>query len=260
MILFLAGTSDARALAVELQEKGHQVLATVVTENAAHSLEEAGIPAQIGRLDGEQLARLAQERGAKAIVDASHPFAEEASRNAMTAANLENLPYIRYEREREDYSTHPLITKVKDYEEAAEKAAHHQGTVFLTTGSKTLEVFTKKLLGLPGLILVARMLPRLDNMEKCQRLGVEQKNIIAMQGPFSQELNRALYCQYGASLVISKESGKQGSVDEKIEAALELGIPVLLIERPPLHYGTVYSDFDGVLQALAEKIGEEQII
>lgn len=259
MILFLAGTSDARALAVDLQEKGFRLLATVVTESAAHSLEEAGVATQIGRLDEEQLAHLVQEREAQAIVDASHPFAEEASRNAMKAANLANVPYIRYERAREEHASSPLITRVKNYEEAAEMAIHHQGTVFLTTGSKTLEVFTKKLLGLSGLTLVARMLPRLDNMEKCQRLGVEQKNIVAMQGPFSKDLNVALYRQYGATLVISKESGKQGSVDEKIEAALELGIPVLLIERPPLHYGTVYSDFNGVLQALAEKIGEEQI-
>lgn len=257
MILLLAGTSDARELAIFLQEQGYRVLATVVTESAAHSLREAGIEVNMGRLDSQQLATLAQNIQAKAIVDASHPFAEEASRNAMDGAGVAGIPYIRYERPREDPLSHSLITKVKDYEEAAEKASHHQGVVMLTTGSKTLEVFTQKLLGKPGITLVARMLPRLDNMEKCQRLGVEQKNIIAIQGPFSRELNAALYRQFGATLVISKESGKQGSVDEKIEAAVELGIPVLLIERPSINYGTVFSDFNRVLQALKEQVGKE---
>lgn len=258
MILLLAGTSDARELAATLQSKGYSLLATVVTQSAANSLKEAGIEVHMGRLDSQQLAMLAKNIQAKAIVDASHPFAEEASRNAMDAARFLKLPYIRYERPREVGYSYPLITKVQDYEEAAEQASHHQGVVMLTTGSKTLEVFTKKLLGKPGLTLIARMLPRLDNMEKCEKLGVEQKNIIAMQGPFSRELNAAMYRQYGVSLVISKESGKQGSVDEKIEAAMELGIPVILIQRPGINYGTAYSDYQGVVEALKKQVGKEQ--
>lgn len=258
MILLLAGTSDARELAATLQSKGYSLLATVVTQSAANSLKEAGIEVHMGRLDSQQLAMLAQNIQAKAVVDASHPFAEEASRNAMDAARFLKLPYFRYERPREAGYSYPLITKVQDYEEAAEQASHHQGVVMLTTGSKTLEVFTKKLLGKPGLTLIARMLPRLDNMEKCEKLGVEQKNMIAMQGPFSRELNAAMYRQYGVSLVISKESGKQGSVDEKIEAAMELGIPVILIQRPGINYGTAYSDYQGVVEALKKQVGKEQ--
>lgn len=260
MILLLAGTSDARELAITLQKKGYSLLATVVTDSAANSLQEAGIKVHMGRLDSQQLAKLATQCQAQAIVDASHPFAEEASRNAMDAARFLEIPYLRYERPREDGYSHPLITKVKDYEEAAKFASHHQGVVMLTTGSKTLEVFTKKLLGKHGLTLVARMLPRLDNMEKCQKLGVEQKNIIAMQGPFSKELNVAMYRQYGATLVVSKESGKQGSVDEKIEAAIELEIPILLIERPSIQYGTTYSGFNGVIEALKKQVGKEQTL
>lgn len=258
MILLLAGTSDARELAATLQSKGYSLLATVVTQSAANSLKEAGIEVHMGRLDSQQLAMLAQNIQAKAVVDASHPFAEEASRNAMDAARFLKLPYFRYERPREAGYSYPLITKVQDYEEAAEQASHHQGVVMLTTGSKTLEVFTKKLLGKPGLTLIARMLPRLDNMEKCEKLGVEQKNMIAMQGPFSRELNAAMYRQYGVTLVISKESGKQGSVDEKIEAAMELGIPVILIQRPGINYGTAYSDYQGVVEALKKQVGKEQ--
>lgn len=259
MILFLAGTSDARELAVLLKEKGYDLLGTVVTESGANSLREAGIAVHQGRLNREQLAILAKKYQARVIVDASHPFAEEASRNAMAAARLLNIPYLRYERPEEREYSHPLLRKVKDYEEAAEMASHHQGVVMLTTGSKTLEIFTKKLLGKPGLTLIARMLPRVDNMEKCEKLGIEQKHIIAMQGPFSKELNAAMYRQYGVTLVISKESGKQGSVDEKVQAAIDLGIPVLLIQRPTIAYKEIYRDFHGIVQAVAKHVGKEQM-
>ncbi|WP_047150409.1 precorrin-6A reductase [Aneurinibacillus tyrosinisolvens] len=259
MILVLAGTSDARELALSIQAAEYGLLTTVVTDSAAKSMQEAGLPVRVGRMDAEEISQLISEQHFTAVVDASHPFAEEASRNALEGAKRANVPYIRYERASVQESAHPLVTTVDDYAEAAEAAAQHKGTVMLTTGSKTLQVFTERLLGLPDIRLVARMLPRRDNMEKCEQLGVEQKNIVAMQGPFSKEMNTALYKQFDVTLMITKESGKVGSVDEKLEAAIELGIPTLMIARPKVEYGAVFSDFANVVQALHEKIGEGKV-
>ncbi|MBK3493719.1 precorrin-6A reductase [Viridibacillus sp. YIM B01967] len=249
MILFLAGTSDARELAIEMQQASYPVLATVVTDSAAKSLVEAGIETHIGRLTADDMASFIQTKNFKAVVDASHPFAEEASKNALAGAKLANVPYIRYERESQQFVDDKLIT-VKDYEEAANLAAKKRGVVMLTTGSKTLGTFTEKLLGLEDTRVIARMLPRLDNMEKCADLGVEQKNIVAIQGPFSKELNIALYKQYGVTLMITKESGKVGSVDEKITAALECGIETIMIARPKVAYENVHSTFEAIIHSL----------
>lgn len=249
MIFMLAGTSDARNLALELQSAGHAVTATVVTESAASSLAEVGLPHVVGRLTGEEMATIIMEQGYHLVVDASHPFAEEASKNAMAAAEQANVPYIRYERAHEHYA-HPLITVVKDYEEAAHLAAEKRGVIMLTTGSKTLATFTKVLNGLENTRVIARMLPRLDNMEKCEALGVAQKDIVAIQGPFSKELNEALFRQYDVTLMITKESGKVGSVDEKLDAALACGIETILIARPNIKYGQQYTAFEDVLQAV----------
>ncbi len=249
MIFMLAGTSDARDLALEIQSAGYDVTATVVTESAASSLAEVGLPHLVGRLTAEEMATIMTEQGYRLVVDASHPFAEEASKNAMAAAEQANIPYIRYERAHEHYS-HPLITVVKDYEEAAHLAAEKRGVIMLTTGSKTLATFTKVLHGLENTRVIARMLPRLDNMEKCEALGVAQRDIVAIQGPFSKELNEALFRQYDVTLMITKESGKVGSVDEKLEAALACGIETLLIARPNIKYGQQYSTFTEVLQAV----------
>ncbi|WP_397538574.1 precorrin-6A reductase [Rummeliibacillus pycnus] len=253
MIFMLAGTSDARELAIKLEGNGRKVIATVVTESAAKSLSEAGIKTNIGRLTKEQMTDFIKENQFQAIVDASHPFAEEASKNALSAADASGIPYIRYERASQTFSN-PLVTMVQDYEEAAKLAREKRGVIMLTTGSKTLGIFTKHLLGLENTRVVARMLPRLDNMEKCQALGVEQKDIIAMQGPFSKELNIALIHQYKATLMITKESGKVGSVDEKLEAALACGIETIMIARPKIQYENMHSSFEGVIEDLASKL------
>lgn len=249
MILVLAGTSDARALALKIKESGYSLLSTVVTENAADELKQVGINAHVGRLTEADMVSLIQSKGITAIVDASHPFAEEASKNAISAANKKKVPYIRYERESQTFQ-YEKMKVVESYEEAAEEAATKKGVVMLTTGSKTLQVFTKKLLGLSDIRLIARMLPRVDNMEKCEQLGFSQKNIVAIQGPFTKEFNQALYKQYGVTLMITKESGKVGSVDEKVEAAKDLGIEIIMIGRPKINYETVYSNFFDVVQEL----------
>jgi precorrin-6A/cobalt-precorrin-6A reductase len=251
-LLFLAGTGDARELAVRIMERGGSLLATVVTDSAAKSLEEAGVPARTGRLTTAEMSELIRSIGAAGVVDASHPFAEEASRNAMAAARAAGVPYLRYERSSQSYHDHPNVTIAGDYAQAADLAAERGGTIMLTTGSKTLSVFTQRLHGLPNTRLIARMLPRVDNMEKCEQLGVEQKNIVAMQGPFGKALNRALFEQYGVTLMITKESGKEGAVDDKLEAALEMGIETIVIGRPVIDYGTAFSGFDDVLDQVEQ--------
>jgi precorrin-6A/cobalt-precorrin-6A reductase len=174
----------------------------------------------------------------------------------MAAAIHSSVPYIRYERESILYHNHPKLIFVDDYEQAAEVAAQKQGVIMLTTGSKTLKIFADRLLGLPNTTLIARMLPRKDNMEKCEELGIEQKYIVAMQGPFTKELNAALYKQYNITLMITKESGKAGSVDEKLEAALELGIETVMIGRPSVNYGIQHSDFSKVLDNINQLLQE----
>lgn len=255
MILVLAGTSDARELAVRIKESGYELLSTVVTDSAAKSMEEAGLPVQVGRLTAQDLVSLIAKKGIRCVVDASHPFAEEASKNAMAASQEAGVPYIRYERESLSAPGSEKLIVVEDYVQAAELAAKKKGVIMLTTGSKTLKIFTDRLLGLPDTTLVARMLPRLDNMQKCEELGLEQKNIVAMQGPFSKDLNKALYDHYKVTLMITKESGKVGAFDEKVEAALEMGIETIVIGRPKIEYGEKFSDYDSVLTQLNQVTG-----
>lgn len=262
MILFLAGTSDAKELALLLYKEGYELIASVVTENAANELKQVQIPVRVGRMNEEMFERYVIEQRIEVMIDASHPFAEELSRTAMKVAKKVSIPYIRYERESKSYE-HRLVTYVNHYEEAAELAAQKKGVIFLTTGSKTLQIFTEQLLNLPNTRLIARMLPRKDNMEKCEALGLPQKNIVAIQGPFTKEFNKALFKQYGVTLMITKESGKEGAVDEKLEAALELNIETIMIKRPKMKYETMFHTFEDVLnhvRTLRKKGGNDEWI
>lgn len=252
MILIFAGTSDARELALGIQAADLPVLTSVVTDNAAIEMNKVNLPVRTGRLTSEEVVSLIKSKNIQAVVDASHPFAEEASKNAQAGAKVAGVPYIRYERQSQSFE-YDRLSLVDTYEEAAEIASTKQGVIMLTTGSKTLQVFTDKLLDLDQIRLVARMLPRKDNMEKCEMLGFPQKDIIAIQGPFSKELNKALYKQYEVKTMITKESGKQGSVDEKVEAAIEMGIEIIMISRPKIDYGTVYSNFTSVIDELKKR-------
>ena len=103
MILFLAGTSDARALALTIKEAGYNILTTVVTENAGKEMQKVGLDVYVGRLTNQDFTKLIQDQGFKVVVDASHPFAEEASKNALSSAQEANVPYIRYERESQTF-------------------------------------------------------------------------------------------------------------------------------------------------------------
>lgn len=122
MILFLAGTSDARALALTVKEAGYNILTTVVTENAGKEMQKVGLDVYVGRLTDHDFTTMIKDQGFQAIVDASHPFAEEASKNALLGAKAAGVPYIRYERESQVYEQKGIVM-VEGYEEAAEVAA-----------------------------------------------------------------------------------------------------------------------------------------
>ena len=109
--------------------------------------------------------------------------------------------------------------------------SHTDGNVFLTTGSKDLDVFTH----VPAYEkrLYVRVLPLRDSLERALFLGYAPGHIICMQGPFSTELNVAMFRQYKARFVVTKDSGKPGGFAEKQEAARMAGAQLIVVGRPP---------------------------
>ncbi|MCR4435144.1 MAG: precorrin-6A reductase [Clostridiales bacterium] len=245
-VLVVAGTADARQVIEELLKMNIEVVATVTTRLGGDLLKPLGnVDVREGRITLRWLAGLLSETKPLCLVDASHPFAREASQNAVDACKRRNVPYIRFEREETVY-TGTDIVKVKDYEQAVQKLCFLEGNILLTVGSGKMEAFVK----IPDYRnrVYLRVLPESNVIARCEKLGFNAKNIIAMKGPFTEELNIALLKYCNASAMVTKESGNAGGVMEKINAARKLGIPVIMIERPEVVHGHKANAIDAVLE------------
>ncbi|HZC36673.1 MAG TPA: precorrin-6A/cobalt-precorrin-6A reductase, partial [Chthoniobacterales bacterium] len=99
-----------------------------------------------------------------------------------------------------------------------------------------------------------RITPDLDSLERALKLGVPRSNICAMQGPFSTEVNVALWSSWNVDCVVTKESGEAGGFQSKVEAARTLGIPLIVVKQPKLSYATVASDFKTLVDLLEESL------
>lgn len=251
MIFVAAGTQDGRELTKLLLDAGHRVTASVVSHYGEQLLKRCGserLTINDKPLDREALESYLREHRASCFVDASHPYAVNVSENAMAACRALAIPYLRYERsltELED-TWRSAICLVHSYEEAAEEAARRGKVVFLTTGSRNLRQFTESP-ALSDCTLIARVLPTAEVIALCEGLGLSPKQIVAMQGPFSQALNREMFRQYRADVIVTKNSGAIGGTDTKIAAAVELGLPVVVIDRPVLAYDRLVHCYEDVL-------------
>ena len=235
MILVIAGTRDGRELASELTAAGHAVLVSVFSEYGRRLAADSSPEINAGPLDADGLTRLLRDKPVTMVVDASHPYAINVSRNAMTACERVGVEYLRFEREETPLPASEKIRLAADAAQAAQLAASLGRIIFLTTGSHLLPVF-KAEPALQHCRLIARILPQPDVIAACADLGFAPADLVAMQGPFSHELNVALFRHYGAEVVVTKNSGLTGGTDSKVTAARELGLYLLVIDRPRLNY------------------------
>jgi len=244
MILLIGGTKDGRDLAKDILNSNFKVLASTATEYGKDLLgKHPNLTVIYGKKDYNDMIEIIEKYKIKCIVDASHPYAENVSINAIKAAKDKNILYLRYEREKTEISG---VIRVKNYNEAAEALKDTTGNIMLTIGSNNLEVFSK----LNKNRLFVRVLPLSNVLKKCEMLGFSPNNIIAIQGPFSKEFNKELYRQFDIELIVTKDSGEEGGTRNKIDAAIEEGIKVILIERPEIDYGIIYSEKSKIIEKL----------
>lgn len=252
MILVLSGTDEGKEIVRRLHEEGLNLLTTVATEYGKRMFEQMGLETVClqGRLDANGFLRLIKEKGIATVIDATHPYAIEVSQNAMDACRKTNIRYLRFERQEIEIPAHPLIHKVKTMAEAVDKSRTLGEKIFLTTGISSVAKF----IPLKGeKELYVRILPVPEHIALCLDMGIPPANIIAMHGPFSEDLNRAMFRQYHVNVMVTKDSGEVGGVPEKIHAALKEGIDTIVIERPRLVFPQKYSSIDEVVHKVKTK-------
>ncbi|GAB6155821.1 precorrin-6A reductase [Desulfosporosinus burensis] len=190
------------------------------------------------------------------ILDASHPSSSVKLASLRQWSEQQGIPYLRLERPETVIPDSLLIYPVCTWEEALlqlelRAGAIHEAkkrivTIFVTTGSHQLESIVQSTFARSAR-LVVRVLPEGRLVQKCQMMGISPRDIVAMQGQFSKEINKALFKFYGADILLTRDSGSAGGTDTKISAALELGIETVLVKRTKTNNGLIVNNVQELL-------------
>lgn len=223
-ILILGGTTEGRLLAEELGRRGFAVTVSVATALGAEELSAlSGVELWVGRKEEQELEGAV--RGFDRCIDATHPYAVLASANIRAACERSGVPLTRLLRPE---SRAEGVIPVDSCPQAAEFLQGQEGNILLSTGAKELAAFA----GIERERLFARVLPCRESLAACEALGLPHRNILALQGPFSQKLNEAMLEQYHIRWLVTKDGGAAGGFPQKLAAARALGVSVVLVRRP----------------------------
>ncbi len=244
-----AGTTEGRELVELLEGQPVAVTACVATEYGETLLTaRENLTISAGRLRREEMEALLRREGFDLVVDATHPYAQEVTEHIAGACQGTETAYLRLLREEQGLPEGAVWTP--DAAGAAAYLSGRPGNILLTTGSKELGRFAS----IPGFAqrTYARVLPMEASLRACEAAGLSPAHILAMQGPFSREMNLAMLRAVSAAWLVTKEGGAAGGFQEKAEAAAEAGAGLVVIGRPPQRQGM---DFAGAAEEIRRRFG-----
>ena len=228
-VLVFAGTTEGRELAELLADSNIKCSVCVATDYALELMNDKRLDVHCGRLTEEEMEVLMRNGKFDVVVDATHPYAQIVSQNVRQAADKESISLIRLRRSTE--SAEEGFVSFKTHEECSAWLSFQTGNILLTTGSKDLGSYAKNETIKNHLFV--RVLPGEESIRLCTANGITGRQIIAMQGPFSAQMNECILREYSIDWMVTKISGHAGGFEEKVEAAKKAGVGVCAI-LPPL--------------------------
>lgn len=229
-VIVIAGTTEAREVIEEQLKEKKKILASVATELGAQMLESYDIDVHIGRMDEEGFVRFFADNPCGKVIDASHPFARVVTETVRRAAGTAGIPYERHGRSALAYD-YAGIVPVADAAEAAGYLNTVEGNVLLTTGVNTAAVYAGQVRDAARRLYI-RVLDTPASYEGCKKAGYPDDHVFGQMPPYTVEDNLRMIRQTNAAVLVTKDSGKTGGVDVKVEACRQAGIPCVLIRRP----------------------------
>ena len=237
-VVLFGGTNEGRNLCETCAEHAIPVLYCVATEDGARPANALPtVEAHVGRLNAAEMVALLKGCAPALVVDATHPYAAEASENIGAASQIAKIPLLRVVREDTEPQGCLLFTGVEDLLVWLEKTP---GNIFVTTGSSFAKAFTK----LPDYQrrIWTRVLPSVASLCTCLDLGYRPEQIICMQGPFSEALNLAMFQAANARILVTKDTGAPGGFSEKARAAQKLKMLTAVLSKPKAAEGVTLAE------------------
>lgn len=227
-VCIFGGTTEGRLLAEYLSDSNVNVDLYIATEYGEQFVRELNnVNLYQKRLDKEHMVELFNLNRFDCIVDATHPFAKIVSQNARKASEQCNIKYYRIIRETDKNNESIYFDNVEDIVTFLNDT---EGNILLTTGSKDLDKFLSVKNYEKRIFM--RILPMESSLKRAIKLGYSNKNVICMQGPFSEELNAAMLNTIGAKFLVTKESAASGGFNEKVNACVKTKVKCLVLKKP----------------------------
>lgn len=238
-VCIFAGTTEGRKLVEFLASQTVEVTACVATEYGETLLPCADdLTVLSGRLPVEEITQMLSATTYDLVIDATHPYAVSITESISAACRTTGTEYLRLLREASERSSEAVY--VGDAGAAVDFLNETEGNILLTTGSKNLAAFSQ-LIGFTDRVY-ARVLPMETSLEACRAVNLNPSHIIAMQGPFSEEMNLAMLRTVSAAWLVTKDGGEAGGFDAKVSAAMKAGVRIVVIGRPPQREGISLSE------------------
>jgi precorrin-6A/cobalt-precorrin-6A reductase len=245
--LILGGTGEAARLADQaVQAFGPR--AEIVTSLAGALKARPQLPGRVrvGRFaDAAALAEVLRAEGIAALIDATHPFAATISAQAAEAAAAAGVPRLVLARPPWEPDPEDRWIEVDSLPEARAALDGRPPDVLLATGRKDLRVFTE----LPDFCFHVRLPEDPGGV-----LPIYRYQLVIARGPFTVEGEEALFKARGIKTVICKASGGAGGY-AKIAVARRLGLPVVMVRRPPPPAGPAVATPEDALAWLKRALG-----
>ena len=240
-ILIFGGTTEGRELAEWCAVNGIFADVSVTTDYGARLLGSGKmLNVFTGKLDSPEMKTLIEAGNYAAVIDATHPYATEATANIRTACSDTGMAYYRLIREECELSG----ICVESLEELTAMLNRNDKVILSTLGSKEFSAFAKVRNCKERVWF--RVLPSDDLTEACERYGFDKTHIITGKPPFSTEENITHIRKSGAAILVTKECGIKGGYPEKIEAAKMCGIETITLVRPK-EVGYSFGKLTGIL-------------
>jgi precorrin-6A/cobalt-precorrin-6A reductase len=236
-ILILGGTTEARQLAARLAERVDLDVTLSLAGRTAAPVPHA-VPIRVGGFGGaDGLADHLAAQRVDALIDATHPYANIMSQNAVAAAHKAAVAFVALRRPAWFAVAGDRWIEVSDAREAVAAIGQQSRSVFVALGRNELASFA----GAPQHRYLVRSVDPVD-----PPLPLPRVSYITARGPFSEADDRALLTAHAVEVVISKNSGGSAAYG-KIAAARALGIKVIMLRRPPAPSGPAVETVDEAL-------------